>query len=143
MITLNAKTNQQAYDKVVRHLLSAPRRSFGRSPSTGREVCKYRTSGGDRCAIGALIDDEQYDRALDSDEGSTGIMNVIASGLVDGGGLDTMLLHRLQSLHDDPTNWGPDGFTNISALRTAARDYHLSASVIDDIELEEMGAVPV
>ena len=52
-------TNQEAFEKVAHHLLSL------KEPSVDKGQCKYRARNGNKCAIGILIPDEQYDPAFE------------------------------------------------------------------------------
>lgn len=51
---------QETFDTVKRHLLTQNRKG---SNSLGR--CKYRGTGGTKCAVGALIPDQLYKKAMD------------------------------------------------------------------------------
>lgn len=49
-------TTQEAFDKVVEHLLTQNEKSMGEGSCT----CLYRGDNGTKCAIGCLIPDELY-----------------------------------------------------------------------------------
>lgn len=86
-------TNQEAFDKVVAHLFTQ------RAKSVQGGECRYRmvTEDGEfrMCAIGALIPANEYHPKL---EGKTVVE--IQPYVPALRGLDTMLLRRLQTVHD-------------------------------------------
>jgi hypothetical protein len=88
-------TNQEAFTTVVLHL-----RKQGRPARKGTD-CRYRAPDGCKCAIGALIPDDQYDFEL---EGSNvfAITHLPALQYLNPG-----MLYDLQNLHDlyDPKEW--------------------------------------
>ena len=105
-------TNQEAFTTVVLHL-----RKQGRPAREGFD-CLYRAPDGCKCAVGALIPDDQYDPKL---EGSHVRALVDLPALQD---LNLDLLHDLQIAHDtvDPENWE-------SQLAFLARAYKLEVPV--------------
>jgi hypothetical protein len=83
-------TNQEAFDKVVRHLLTQIERSVG---PDGR--CLYRGPRGLRCAVGCLIPEDQYlwdFEGYDSDH--------VAQRVPALSGVSIFLLTALQRVHD-------------------------------------------
>lgn len=69
----------------------------------------YRTSDGNRCAIGALIPDDDYSPLFENKSvGSIGIM---------WGGLNEDMLSDLQSAHDLNCNW------NVERTKFTGSDY--------------------
>lgn len=88
-------TNQEAFTAVVLHL-----RKQGRRAMTGTD-CLYRAPDGCKCAIGALIPDDQYNPNL---EGSNVRALTYLPALQD---INPDLLHDLQNTHDlyDPKEW--------------------------------------
>ncbi len=54
-MSLVARTQQEILDQVVMHLRRQQRRA------SGHQRCMYHASNGDMCAIGCLIDKEDYD----------------------------------------------------------------------------------
>ena len=116
-------TDQEAFDAMCRHLLGMKKQSATR---TGN--CRYRAAGDLRCAVGVLIPDDQYSRAL---EGSA--VTWIVGEVPALKGLDVVMLEKVQSIHDSHWNWDKRGLT-IEAkerLRTIAADFHLSPAVLD------------
>ncbi len=55
--------DQEAFNKVVRHLLTQKKRAVG---CDGCTACRYRTNDGLRCAIGCLIPDDLYDASMEN-----------------------------------------------------------------------------
>lgn len=53
-------TNQEIFDRVVRHLAKQ-----GRPAAYDDGTCAYRMPDGEACAIGCLIPDENYSRRLE------------------------------------------------------------------------------
>lgn len=98
-------THREAFDKAKAHLLAQnakaeipnPRPDYG--PST---VCAYRTSDGKKCAIGALIPNEEYKPEFES-KSVVAIINEWDPPCLQGLKMD--FLESLQSVHDF---WGPN-----------------------------------
>src|SRR4051812_34996113 len=86
-------TNQEAFDKVVRHLLTQNK------GSRNTETCLYRGPDGLMCAVGCLIPDDQYTPALDGDGIGAEVSEIIDS-VPALAGLDLDLLTDLQVVHD-------------------------------------------
>ena len=107
-------TNQEAFDKVVKHL-----EAQGWRKVEGLGGCMYRAPNGCRCAVGALIPDDQY---CDSFEEKT--VRWIKDDVPALEGLNDMLLSDLQSFHDD---WMSDVSIehNWKRLKELASDFKL------------------
>jgi len=101
-------TNQQAFNKVSRHLRKQGIRAINDNGS-----CQYRGVGNMdkvlKCAVGCLYPNTQHKKEFN--------IGVSAKGLLDRSdcpkalkGLDGNLLDRLQSIHDNSLNWGNNGF---------------------------------
>ena len=85
--------------------------------------CLYRTKGGLQCAVGCLIDDDNYSPQLEGHGFGSSDVNLAVRNSNKGIRLNTetkAMLIRLQTLHDDnkPSNW-PE------KLGSIARDYNL------------------
>jgi hypothetical protein len=122
-IKLNVNTNQDAFDAVVRHLKAQNRQA------SWDGACAYRTPSGLKCAIGALIDDDCYNKGLE------GIAVNKMELLTD---VSVALLQDLQTVHDFTETWSntdkmqwvsPVG---VAHLQRVARQYDLDASVVDE-----------
>ena len=103
--------NQEAFNFIGAHLLT--QRAQSRDPSG----CRYRGPNGTKCAVGALIPDDQYDPTF---EGSP--VGAIQDDTPALEGLDFQLLSQLQNIHDllpNPQQWGAE-------LRTVAKAHNLS-----------------
>ena len=116
---LNVSTNQEAFDKVAEHLASMPSRAV--NPVT--EFCEYRTVDGNRCAIGALIDDDAVGDAR------CGVRMMVSDGDLDICGVDIQLLRELQGVHDRRDNWVDDKFVAWEYLPRIAVRYGLRCTL--------------
>ncbi len=102
---MDVKTSQEIFDIVAGHLLRQNAKSVVAAPSTGHgatPICVYHGPGDLRCAVGALISDEQYDEAMEG-ENVEGLFwewedNLRACGLVSVE--HEQLLDDLQTIHD-------------------------------------------
>lgn len=56
---MNSTINQEIFDKVVKHL------RLQNCKATNGAFCVYRTSDNLKCAIGCLIEDEEYDLKME------------------------------------------------------------------------------
>lgn len=133
-VYLVPRNDQQAYDIAVKHLMSMEKPA-GEVDSNDFMFCSYRTPDGNRCAIGAMISDEQYHPILDDHDiqESSAVEHLNLHGYIDIGNIELMLLVSLQRAHDNPRNWGPGGFTNLGLLRTIAKEYSVSSSLLDSL----------
>lgn len=120
-IPLKVKTDQEAFDAVVRHLAALPERA-----ANPLGDCKYATGDGRRCAVGALLDgtDEELYRIYGSVGGG-------ADYFIDYGEVTPWLLGDLQTVHDPSGNWQPGGFTAWAQLEVVAKRYHLDPAVLE------------
>lgn len=117
-------TDQEAFDAMCRHLLGMKKQSTG-----DNGLCLYRGANDARCAVGALIPDEQYRPRFE--------MNIPLRDVVDSvpalQNLKFDMLVDVQRVHDDEHHWGRAGFLarGKEALRRVARDHGLSPAVLD------------
>lgn len=125
-ITLNVSTNQEAFDKVWKHLHSMPRRAAQYDVVAERMMCRFRTELGERCAVGCLIPDDQYDPAMEVG----GVGTLVDEGWLDDGmnAIAIELLMDLQDIHDEARNWDESGFngSGTAALRHIAKWHALT-----------------
>jgi len=84
------ETPLEAWTK-VRDWFSRPNAAFAVDPHSGD--CVYRTSGGNRCALGVLIPDEVYEKEFEG-------IGVVALPLKFRHPETFDLMHHVQSLHD-------------------------------------------
>lgn len=84
-------TNQEAFTKMVQHL----RKQGCKSQDEAHQTCLYRGPNGLKCAVGALIPDEEYREWWDEE-------GVMASrlGTVSLNGLNHKMLEDMQQTHD-------------------------------------------
>jgi hypothetical protein len=124
MIGLKVRTNQEAFDEVVRHLSTLK----GQAIAAGEVFeCVYLTEDGRRCAVGALL-------AVDDDTAaqlSGDVWSLVEQ--VDVGDVDAYLLSGLQVAHDHRTHWHGDQFRGYDYLREIAGCYKLDTSVLDEV----------
>lgn len=93
------KDKHEVFDYVARHLMKQKRKSF---VNVEKETCAYRSFDGITCAVGCLIDDDEYSEDI---EGNTW-HSLVARGSVSP--KHQQLLRRLQILHDtlNVVAWG-------------------------------------
>jgi hypothetical protein len=98
---MNKQVNRLVFDTVKTHLMAQKRRAM----STRGDLCAYRAPNGDRCAVGCLISDNNYDPAIEgASAGDEMVMRCLDDEYKDA---DQMLLVRLQDVHDnvEPFEW--------------------------------------
>lgn len=125
---LNVSTDQEAFTAVCNHLFAMTRRAV-----TNTGFCSYRTDDGRRCAIGALISDEEATKAGICPSTGGSVRVLVSDGLVSIGTLDLMLLSELQFVHDDFHNW-----TSTAEGLPVDGDYILVDGVLNDLGREEL-----
>lgn len=119
-------TNQEIFEKVIMHLLVQKKRSVLYPEDRGLGAnCAYRGASGLKCAVGALIPDEEY---------SSEIENIDAHTLIEGSlcpptlkECDADLLYDLQKAHDLAPNWYGNGLSRfgIVALEVIGERWNL------------------
>ena len=106
-------TDQEIYDRVCVHLFNQGQRAYD-SDASIYGTCMYRTKDGLKCAVGCLIEDDEYSKNFEGDN---------VRGILGKGTLSTfknfswenvVILKSLQELHDNVASW-----TSELALRTA------------------------
>lgn len=83
--------NQEAFNKMVQHLRAQKVKSLA---SDG--TCLYRGPNGLKCAVGALIPDEEYRTQFEDVIASTVVQNCPSLQ-----GIDKGLLNKMQNAHDN------------------------------------------
>jgi hypothetical protein len=116
-------TKQEAFDIVAKHLFAQGRRS-----SSEEGMCLYRGRDGLKCAIGALIPDDQYRVGFEDNSASNIMAEVPVLHSLDGRFLDA-----LQGVHDRRVNWDPSGAAMKAALLSVARCYCLDPAILDTL----------
>lgn len=141
LIKINARSNQDAFDKVVRHLASMRQRAMILDENTGT-ICMYETPEKEHCAIGALLVLDTPEKHAWAQEAKGDVESVLydpeypeympQDGFsIDPGDFDPCFLAGLQGLHDAPANWGDDGFEGWDDLLDFAVDYGLETEVVN------------
>jgi hypothetical protein len=91
---------QEIYDTVYKHLMGMNHRSM-----LGVRNCVYRAPDGSKCAVGALIADDEYDSDMEGESAqSLSVKGMLPVRLAE----HVLLLGNLQSIHDSPFNWSED-----------------------------------
>jgi hypothetical protein len=112
---------QNAFNIVYVHLLTQKKRAWGEvsPPRAGHknEGCLYRAPDGTKCAIGALITDEEYSPEMEGERVGGTTLRPILERLQ----LDSEFAEELQEIHDseDPEEWE-------GCLRVFAKSYKLT-----------------
>lgn len=102
---MDVKTPQEIFDIVAEHLLTQNAKSVVVAPSTGHgatPICVYHGPGKLRCAVGALISEEQYEEAMEG-QNVEGLFLTYTDNLRSCGLISIeheQLLDDLQNIHD-------------------------------------------
>jgi len=112
-------TLQEMFDKAVAHFADMDRPSMTAPNEYGGTDCAYRGHEGNKCIVGAFIDDEHYESSFEGKGvleystfnkscGVQPVLNAVAASM----GVEALnddqsqLLYKLQLIHDDNS----DGF---------------------------------
>lgn len=99
-------TKQETFNIVVQHLRAQKVRSTTEPQRLGGGGCLYRGPNGTKCAIGALIRDEDYSSEM---EGKTPREGIVREALTKAGYAEVgmIFLRDLQIIHDTvwPHDW--------------------------------------
>jgi hypothetical protein len=116
-------SDQEAFDRVARHLLTQGRRAQYGGATAYSDACRYRAPDGAMCAIGCLIPDEEYDPHIEG----KGAGDLIEDWPELRPYLPSLRLAKaLQGLHDVcPVERWPE------QLRRIADEFGLDAAAID------------
>ena len=106
---------QEVFDIVVNHLFTQ-----GRPAYDGVQGCMYRTHDGLRCAVGVLIPDDLYDKALEKNPSDYIVQDFFDAVRADWREHKN-LLRRLQSIHDHCSRTEKGTF-NLAFLDTDLRN---------------------
>lgn len=123
-------TNQEAFDKSARHLLTQKAQALNPdyAPASYTAECMYRAPDGRRCAIGVFIPDDVY--TPDMENKSVGTLITYCPAVAEiFAGVDQYLLRALQSVHDKsaPQCW-------LHALIRIAEREGLSTAVLEEFK---------
>ena len=112
-------TLQEMFDKAIAHFADMDRPSMSTPNCEGGTDCAYRGYEGNKCIVGAFIDDEHYESSFEGKGvleystfnkscGVQPVLNAVAASM----GVEALnddqsqLLYKLQLIHDDNS----DGF---------------------------------
>ena len=129
-----AKTEQEVFDFVATHMFTQGVQAIGHNgPARSAPICLYRGPNGTKCAVGAMITDEEYDPSM---EGYSACDLVYLKGVKvnDDIKANAELLDRLQTVHDAPSNWESNDRMKM-ALRYVAQEHDLKTSVLENLTL--------
>ena len=118
-------TLQEMFDKAVAHFADMDRPSMTAPSEYGGKDCAYRGHEGNKCIVGAFIDDEHYDQDFESKGvleyesfnkrcGVQPVLNAVAASI----GVEALdfkqqqLLYKLQLIHDDHSDTFDLGWDN-------------------------------
>lgn len=115
-------TNQEAFDKMMEHLRNLKERSMDEQNSA---VCVYN---GTKCAVGALMTDEEQEKFGDYAGGVLSLKYHMTdcSHTSTLHTLDLNFLEEMQYLHDNFNNWSCDGFCAEGEAEDIANKYKLT-----------------
>jgi hypothetical protein len=137
------KTAQETFDTVVTHLAGMTRPSaaimkFGMNNT--KLNCYYRSPEGEKCAIGVLIDDDEYTDKIETVPAVALPNKYVSHKLVkfieNYAYNDNMLglLNALQEAHDDINSWTQeDRYTLKQRLATVAYEHNVSSDIIERV----------
>lgn len=104
--------NQLIYNTVKAHLNTMFQ------PSKIGGTCLYRGADGAKCAVGALISDNDYEERMEGHYASNVVNHLFPADQLP-------LLDDLQEVHDCPGSWNYLGFIGHERLENVARSYNL------------------
>jgi len=121
-------TLQEMFDKAVAHFASMDRPSMSTPSEYGGTDCAYRGYEGNKCIVGAFIDDEHYDPCFEGKgvleyeprkytDKTCGVQPVL-NAVVKSMGVEALasekieLLFHLQQIHDDVSSGFEIGVDN-------------------------------
>jgi len=137
-------TLQEMFDKAVAHFADMEKPSMSTPSEYGGTDCAYRGHEGNKCIVGAFIDDEHYESSLEGKGvleystlnrscGVQPVLNAVAAYM----GVEALddeqqqLLYSFQLIHDDNS----DGFDiNDAAWYNVVEPYLIDLA--DDCDLE-------
>ncbi len=114
-------TDQEVYEQTKAWLT---RPGGARAYDENQGMCMYRTPDGNKCAVGCLIPDEEYNTDMEG----VGVQTLVMEhSLPTLNGASTELLADLQSIHDTFQYWDEDGlaWVGVQRLDQVARDHGL------------------
>ncbi len=141
-------TLQEMFDKAVNHFADMDRPSMSTPSEYGGTDCAYRGHHGNKCIVGAFIDDEHYESSFegkgilewDSKLMETRTFQPVLNAVAASMGVEALnddqsqLLYKLQLIHDDHSDGFDIGVDNWYEtvelfLRELADDFDLEYNV--------------
>lgn len=128
---------QEIFETVSKHLFAQGERSYDEVEC----ICQYRGPDGTKCAIGALIPDELYDRKMDlssyfKEGNGTDMIWSHFPKLVEHLGADNQsLVGELQSVHDISYHWDSSDALRCE-LKTVGFGHDLDTEFLNDLKFE-------
>ena len=93
-------TKQEVFNRVYKHMMAMVDKSY----NSETDMCAYRSPDGNKCAIGALIDDRHYYLDLEGKgANSQEVLDALAKSGLDACEVDSEMarfLQQLQEIHD-------------------------------------------
>lgn len=124
---------QEIFDTVVTHLSGMTERSTAHSMIG--DGCAYRGKDGAMCAVGCLINDDEYNHEMDDLDGDSSILSIYERNLLPHRLIPHLrLLEALQSVHDRSDNWTSNKLEMKIRLGIVAERFGLDGSMIDKVE---------
>jgi len=123
-------TPQQIYDKVVAHLSTQGKRSVD------DRYCRYHSEDGLMCAVGVLIDKDDYFPEIDQGNKTIkGLVQQYEDKFPEWMSENLGLLSELQSVHDRQYLW-EDGQKMLDTLTDVAEAYNVSPAILNKLEFD-------
>lgn len=124
---------QEAFDLAAKHLLAQGVKSREKADSSSPypPACAYRGEDGLKCAIGALIPDDQYSPNMENMSVSILLRQEYCPPILKSGDLTKGFLQGLQDAHDHAHGDG-DVEEFRRNLFTFAKQWKLDASVLEE-----------
>lgn len=121
-------TNQEAFDKVVKHLVKQGK------PAVVNGNCQYQTEDGMKCAAGCLVERKATRENLEGDW-----CDVIASKPHLKNLANPNLVTRLQEAHDDRTCFSLYEWRNhwVASMRKIAKNYKVKTTLLTKLATKE------
>ena len=94
----NELNKQQVFDQIAEHLLTQSSKSHQSFNNCEKYRCAYRGDEGLKCAIGALIPDEEYKPGMETKAVASLAVEFFPSPLIDKSTTD--FLQTFQTIHD-------------------------------------------
>jgi hypothetical protein len=153
--TIDLRTNpnlSKVFNFVLNHLISQGSQSS--QLLDGTDTCVYREANSNKmCAIGALIPDELYSNVIEASAiEELLVLEPLCRDLceLDQYIQDHMKVNKyffiaIQSAHDNPLNWGAEGFneTGLKSMLDLAISFHLELPLrLQEFAAHERAALP-